>query len=85
MTLDPISFTPEAQQSPAIAGWRAHGKGEHRRARGLHVLRLRGSFREMGEQHGALLREEIARGPMPYYRSHFTKLVGRSSLGPLRF
>lgn len=85
MTLDPISFRPEAlpsSPSPSSA-WRSHGKGEHRRARGLHVLRLRGSFREMGEQHGALLRHEIARGPMPYYRSHFTKLIGRSSLGPL--
>ncbi|UJR78661.1 C45 family peptidase [Sandaracinus amylolyticus] len=63
--------------------WRTHGKGAHRRIHGLHVLRLSGSFREMGEQHGALLREHVRRGPMPYYRAHFTKLVGRSQLGAL--
>ncbi|MDQ3034532.1 MAG: C45 family autoproteolytic acyltransferase/hydrolase [Myxococcota bacterium] len=65
------------------AAWRTHGKGAHRRTDGVHVLRLAGSFREMGEQHGALLRDEVRRGPMPYYRAHFTKLVGRSQLGPL--
>jgi hypothetical protein len=37
----------------------------------------------MGEQHGALLRDEIRTGPLPYYRQHFTKLVGRSQLGAL--
>lgn len=81
MTLDPLSFRPRTD-APEIA-WRTHGKGAHRRVNGLHVLRLAGSFREMGEQHGALLREEVLRGPMPYYRAHFTKLVGRSALGPL--
>ena len=81
MTLDPLSFGARTD-APAIQ-WRTAGKGAHRRVDGLHVLRLSGSFREMGEQHGTLLKDEILRGPMPYYRSHFTKLVGRSSFGAL--
>jgi hypothetical protein len=74
---------PSADAVATSATWRTHGRGAHRRTHGLHVLRLAGSFREMGEQHGALLRDEVRRGPMPYYRAHFTKLVGRSQLGPL--
>lgn len=79
----PVPAEPARALAPADTGWRRHGKGEHRRESGLHVLRLRGSFREMGEQHGVLLRDEIPRGPMPYYRAHFQKLVGRSQLGAL--
>jgi hypothetical protein len=70
---EPIEGTP----------WTTYGKGAHRRVHDLHVLRLAGSFREMGEQHGALLREQVKCGAMPYYRRHFTKLVGRSQLGAL--
>lgn len=83
--LERPSPTGSPQRSPRAPGsdWRVYGKGAYRRAHGLHILRLAGSFREMGEQHGALLREHVRRGPMPYYRAHFTKLVGRSSLGPL--
>src|SRR5262245_10468908 len=77
------SGPPSPGAAPGAARWRTHGRGEHRRVGGLHVLRLRGSYSEMGEQHGALLREHIAGGPIPYYRAHFTKLMGRSALGPL--
>jgi tetratricopeptide (TPR) repeat protein len=82
-----LRISTEARRSDAARDdetpFRTYGKGAHRRVRGLHVLRLAGSFREMGEQHGALLRDHIRRGPIPYYRAHFTKLVGRSALGPL--
>ncbi len=57
--------------STAIAkdekGRRAFGRGTHEVRGGLNVLKLAGSHYEMGYQHGALLREEIAKGPMPYF------------------
>lgn len=65
------------------ASRRTLGRGWHERVAGLHVLKVAGSFREMGFQHGALLREVIPAGPVPYYRSYFEKLIGRASLGPL--
>jgi tetratricopeptide (TPR) repeat protein len=61
--------------------WRKHGKGEARQVGNIRVLRLRGTFREMGEQHGALLRDEVRAGTIPYYRVFLEKLLGRS-LGP---
>lgn len=60
-----------------------HGSAWHEVRDGLHVVKLKGSFHEMGYQHGVLLRDEIARGPIPYYRSYFEKLIGRAALGPL--
>ena len=60
-----------------------HGKGWHRRVGDVHVLKVAGSFYEMGEQHGALMREDIPTGPLPYYRSFVEKAMGRSSLGVL--
>jgi hypothetical protein len=62
--------------------WRTHGKGAARRVANVNVLRLRGSFREMGEQHGALLSAEVRAGTIPYYRVFLEKLLGRS-MGPL--
>lgn len=62
--------------------WRTHGKGQARRVANVSVLRLRGSFREMGEQHGALLAEQVRAGTIPYYRRYLEKLMGRS-VGPL--
>lgn len=59
-----------------------HGRGSLTRTGGLAVLSLEGSFAEMGEQHGALLAEQIARGPIPYYRKMVERLLGKS-LGPL--
>ncbi len=78
-----IEMQTEERAAKTERAWRTSGKGAARRAHGVHVLRLEGSFAEMGEQHGALLAREIAEGPIPYYRAHFQKLVGRSSLGPL--
>jgi tetratricopeptide (TPR) repeat protein len=65
----------------ATTPWRKHGKGEARQVGNIRVLRLRGSFREMGEQHGALLRDEVRAGTIPYYRVFLEKLLGRS-MGP---
>jgi tetratricopeptide (TPR) repeat protein len=64
-------------------GVRWVGPAWHRRVRGLHVLKVKGSFREMGRQHGALLRDAIPGGPIPYFRAHVERLFGRS-LGPLQ-
>lgn len=52
------------------------GPATHRRVQGLHVLKLEGSFYEMGQQHGALLRDQIPEGPIPYYRRYIEKLMG---------
>lgn len=62
---------------------RTSGPAWHERHEGLHVVKLKGSFREMGRQHGELLRDVIPEGPIPYYRSYFEKLIGRAALGPL--
>lgn len=62
---------------------RTHGEGWHERHDGLHLVKVKGSFHAMGLQHGALLRDEVRTGAMPYYRSFFEKLVGRAALGPL--
>jgi len=55
----------------------------HLRVAGLHVIRVRGSFYEMGHQHGAMLREEVPRGPLPYYRTYVERLMGEAHLGAL--
>ena len=75
--------TNALQDSEAHAEPRRDGAATHRRVSGLHVVTLRGSFREMGRQHGVLLADEIRRGPIPYYRSFVEKLMGGSSYGPL--
>jgi len=59
-------------------GRRRLGPAWHRRVRGLHVIKLKGSFREMGRQHGALLADVIPDGPVPYFRAHVERLLGRS-------
>ena len=60
---------------------RTYKKGSHHVVSGVHVLDLRGSFFEMGEQHGALLPQAVRGGPIPYYRSYVERLVGKG-LGP---
>jgi tetratricopeptide (TPR) repeat protein len=50
---------------------------------GLHVLRLKGSFYEMGRQHGELLRDQVPRGPLPYYRTYVEKMLRNTGAGPL--
>ncbi len=66
---------------------RAHvkrsGRGSLERVGDVNVLRVAGGFYEMGRQHGALLADQIADGPIPYYRHIVQKLMGRSALGPL--
>jgi hypothetical protein len=41
----------------------------------LHVLRLHGDDYEMGYQHGALLSEAIARGPLPYFDRYVERML----------
>lgn len=60
---------------------RTDGDGWVRRVGALNVMKVKGSFHEMGRQHGALLREQIPRGPLPYYRTYIERLLG-PSLGP---
>jgi len=86
-----ISATTESSRLPATSAlprsalprseMRRHGKGTHHTVNGVHVLHLKGSFYEMGEQHGALLKDEIRRGAIPYYRSYVERLMGKGNLG----
>jgi hypothetical protein len=77
------SAEPPLRSEPETAGdVRREGPATHRRVRGIHVLSLEGTAYEMGYQHGALLRDEIPKGPIPYYRAFVEKLMG-PSLGPL--
>lgn len=62
---------------------RRFGPATHRRVNGLHVLRLRGSHYEMGRQHGALLADQVRRGPIPYFRDYIRKTLEHNGLGPL--
>ena len=49
--------------------------------KGLHVLRVSGDDYEMGHQHGRLLRESVARGPIPYFERYVESMLG-AGLGP---
>lgn len=53
----------------------------HERHAGLHVLRLSGDDYEMGYQHGKLLSDAIARGPLPYFDRYVERMLG-AGLGP---
>ena len=57
------------------------GRGSLERVGDIRVLRVAGSDYEMGYQHGALLAEELRRGPIPYFRHVVEKMLG-GSLGP---
>ncbi|MBX3218086.1 MAG: hypothetical protein KF850_39130 [Labilithrix sp.] len=59
------------------------GPATRRRVEGLHVLTLKGSFYEMGRQHGHLLADEMRAGPLPYYRTFIEKLFGGARFGGL--
>jgi len=50
--------------------------------RGLNMLKVEGDDYEMGYQHGQMLAAEIPEGPLPYYASYTTKILG-DTLGPL--
>src|SRR5687767_9033496 len=54
----------------------------YERVQGLHLLRLSGDDYEMGYQHGELLREAIARGPVPYFETYVERMLA-SAVGPL--
>lgn len=62
---------------------RTSGKGTLTRAHGLHVLSVSGSFYEMGRQHGALLADDVRRGPIPYYRTFLQKIARGAAPGVL--
>lgn len=59
------------------------GPATLRRAHGLNILNVAGSFADMGRQHGALLADDIRRGPMPYYRTFAEKLMRGTAPGVL--
>ncbi|MCA9630847.1 MAG: hypothetical protein KC766_24435 [Myxococcales bacterium] len=60
---------------PPLGPRREFGAAWHRRVAGLHVLKLKGSFYEMGLQHGTLLREHIPTGPVSYFSEYLEKLL----------
>lgn len=80
MSLSSVSRA-EPHSQPTARGARA-ASPSHERVAGVHVLRVQGSFGEMGEQHGSMLAREVAAGPIPYYRQMVEKLLGKP-LGPL--
>lgn len=51
-------------------------RAPYERHRGLHVLRVAGDDYEMGHQHGSLLKEAIARGPLPYFDRYVERMLG---------
>lgn len=65
-----------ASSSPANATpTRYSGLGSCKRVAGLHVVNLKGSYYEMGHQHGSLLADEILQGPLPYYQTYIKKIL----------
>jgi hypothetical protein len=76
--------TPAAPQCGRSART-AFGPASLHRVHDLNVVRLKGSFYEMGHQHGTLLRDQIPHGPIPYYRRYVEKLIGPAlgSLSPV--
>ncbi len=69
--------------APRASSVRRSGRGSLERVGDVNVLRVAGSFYEMGHQHGTLLADAIADGPIPYYRRLVERLMGTSALGPL--
>lgn len=79
LAIDPtITSAVEPRSSETVTRFEAATK---KRVAGLHVLSLKGSFYEMGRQHGRLLSDEIRQGPLPYYRSFIEKLFGGARFG----
>jgi len=75
---------PAATTTPAASAPIAtEGAGTLRRVGDVDVLCVRGTFREMGYQHGALLATKIPLGPLPYYREYVQRLLGRGPVGSL--
>ena len=61
------ALDPSREQTPP-SPTKHSGQGHSKRVAGLHVVNLKGSYYEMGHQHGSLLAKEILEGPLPYYR-----------------
>lgn len=57
--------------------------GRYRQRHGLHVLRLSGDDYAMGYQHGALLRDAIRRGSIPYFERYVEKMLAAGAGGPV--
>jgi hypothetical protein len=55
---------------------------QYERYAGFHVVRLAGDPFEMGWQHGALLKDAIARGPIPAFSKYVSRMVELSAPGP---
>lgn len=64
------------------AGVRRLGPARHTRHEGFHVLHLYGGPYDMAFQHGALLREHIPRGPLPFFERYLEIFLRNSPLGP---
>ncbi len=80
MTTLSVSFdSPDPTADQAVRRHH-HGRGWLERHGDVRLLKVAGSFREMGEQHGVLLRDDVHAGPLPYFRS-FVERILRGSLG----
>jgi len=71
-------MNPEGTLHPAP---KSLGPATLRRVHGLNVLSVAGTFQEMGRQHGALLADDIRRGPIPYYRTFVEKMMRGAAPG----
>ncbi|MAC28829.1 MAG: hypothetical protein CMH59_20495, partial [Myxococcales bacterium] len=79
MTQQPHPAPAAPTPSPAPRRHAGEGWLEHRGD--VRVLKVKGDFHEMGRQHGALLADDVRRGPIPYYRETVERIVARSFLG----
>ncbi|NUO52922.1 MAG: hypothetical protein HOV80_29095, partial [Polyangiaceae bacterium] len=77
-----FAFTNGTAKKNNDGAVRKHGRAWHKRVDGLNVLKVAGSFAEMGEQHGKLLADQVKAGPIPYYRRQVERLLGKP-LGPI--
>ena len=59
------------------------GPAWHKRVAGLHVAKLSGTPYEMGRQHGALLGDALAEGPLTYYGAYIQRILGHGAAGAL--
>lgn len=72
-----------AEVSIGTDGVKRVGRGSLSKVGDVSVLRVAGSFYEMGYQHGALLKPEIEHGPIPYFREVVQRTMGKTGLGAL--
>ncbi len=72
-------IVPSHDEVPEIT--RRSGPATYRQVDNLHVVTLEGTAYEMGRQHGALLAEHVATGPVPYYSTYIKKVMRGGGLG----